>query len=444
MATIRERKSASGKTSWHAQVRVKGHEAQTRSFERKSDSKAWAEETERLIRAGRFRVVNESQERDFSELCQRFREKHMRASRRKDYSQILDWWESRMGRLRLINVTAEVVQKHLDELMDSPSNARRRVVTAALPVHHLTPVHILFGVTPSVLAKPAAKLLPPQSKPKASTGSTKKTSAGTGLRYLAVLSRVFNVCVKQLNWLDKSPVDGVQRPEQDTVKIPRVLSPAEEQRLIQQADAHDNRALQYVARIALCTGMRLNEIMRLRWNDIDFRGDHALLHVRQAKNKRQRMVPLAGDALDALVRLRIPRGDVYSEALLFPSKKNAEKPVLIRAAWNTCLKNAGIERFRFHDLRHTMASRLASQNFSLPRIGNILGHVDHRSTSIYTHFAQEEAIQMVMQSAQASAAALAKLGGLPVNAAAQERQHEKTHETLKPVQSDLHAPAGGG
>jgi integrase len=235
------------------------------------------------------------------------------------------------------------------------------------------------------------------------------TSVGTGLRYLAVASRVFNVAVKQLVWLDKSPVDGVQRPRHEEIKAPRMLRPAEEMKLLKEADASDNRTLQVVVRIALRAGMRLNEIMRLRWHHIEFYEGHALILVKKAKNKRERHVPLVGDALEAVVRWRVPRGDAYCETLLFPSKKNAEKPVLIRSAWNTCLKRAGVKEFRFHDLRHTLASRLAAGNFSLPRIGNVLGHIDHRSTMIYTHFATDDAVQMVTHSAQASAAAIAKL-----------------------------------
>lgn len=409
MATVRERKGANGKSRWHAQVRVQGHEPQTRSFDRKTDAKAWAEETERLIRTGRYRVVNEAQTRDFDELRERFEAKYVRPSRLKDYAQILDWWQPRLGRLRLINITSEVIQKHLDELMATPSNARRGKVPARDLAAHFTPVHAIFGaLPPPQRAAPRPAPLPPESAPPKEK-QLKLTSVGTGLRYLAVLSRAFNVAVKQLGWLDRSPVPGVERPQRLQVKEPRTLAPKEESELLKHAEASSNRALRIVIRIALRTGMRLNEIRRLRWNDIDFCDGYALILVTKSKNKRQRRVPLVGDALAAVVSLRVPLGDGYSEALLFPSKKNPEKPVLIRSAWNTCLKNAKVTRFRFHDLRHTLASRLAAQNFSLPRIGNVLGHVDHRSTQIYTHFASDDAVQMIAHSAQASAAAVARL-----------------------------------
>lgn len=397
MASFRERKDAAGKSRWTAYIRLKGQEPETRTFDRKTDARAWAEDTERLIKAGRYRIVDESQRRTFSELCKLYSETYIRRSRAKDYGQILAWWEARMGHLVLINVTSAIIQKHLDALMASPKNARMHISAPKNQSRYATPVHQVFGFPQSGMKRCKTKL------------GVALTSVGTGLRYLAVLSRVLNVAVDKLLWLPKSPVSAVQRPERDTINAPRVLTPKEEKELLALTDSSENRALNIVVRIALRTGMRLNEIMRLRWNDVEFHDGHALLLIRKTKNKRQRIVPLAGDALNAVVRLRVPHVEGFSDALLFPGKKSRERPLVIRTAWKTCLKHAGIANFRFHDLRHTFASRLAGQNFSLPRIGNVLGHVDHRSTQIYTHFASDEAVQMVQLAAQASAAAISRL-----------------------------------
>lgn len=398
MAAIRERKNANGKSKWHAQVRVLGHEPQTQSFDRKTDAKAWAEDTERLIRSGRFQIVNEAQNRDFSELCKKFKEEHMRRSRTKDYTQILGWWEERIGSLRLISIKAKTIQTYLNELMASPNNQRKKKQLPAIAAT-LTPVHLIF----SELAPRRSRTKPQSEK------ALKMTSVGTGVRYLGVISRVFNVAVDQLEWLEKSPLRGVIRPEEDVVRIPRTLAPAEEARLLAAAQCSKNRFLHVVIKLALRTGMRYNEIMRLRWHDFDFRTDHALVTIRKPKNKRQRIVPVVADALDAVIALRLPLGDGYSEALLFPREKNNEKPVMLRSAWTTCLKMAGVNRFRFHDMRHSAASRWASHGHSLPEIGEILGHVDPRSTQIYTHFAKDHAVKMAKGTAEASIAAMTDL-----------------------------------
>lgn len=398
MAAIRERKTAAGKTRWHVQIRMQ-HVAETKSFDRLGDARDWAAHTERLIKTGKFRLVNEAKVRRFSELCTRFKNGYMRASRQKDYTQILAWWESRLGRLSLEDVTTERIQICVNELLDSPKSARRKLSTqASNPPAFRTPVHQVFGMA----------AIPTPTRAEMPGSAAQKTSAGTVLRYLAVLTRVFSVAVIKLKWLESSPTDGVERPSGPPIQPPRVLTPAEEVALLVEVDASENRYLQIVVRIGLRTGMRMMEIMRLRWNDITFHEGHANILIQVTKNKRQRFVPLAGDALEAVLRLRVPLSDNQGEALLFPSKNDKNKPVQIRKAWATCLARAGIKRFRFHDLRHTFGGRAADKNYSLPRIGALMGHRDTRSTQIYTHFSQDDAVEMVTALASAASEAMAK------------------------------------
>ncbi|MBX3655917.1 MAG: hypothetical protein KF686_17175 [Ramlibacter sp.] len=146
MAAIRERKTAGGKTRWHVQIRLQ-HVAETKSFDRLGDAKDWAAHTERLIKTGKFRLVNEARVRRFSELCTRFKNGYMRASRQKDYTQILGWWEIRLGRLSLEDVTTERIQHCVNELLASHKSARRKLSTQETnpPAFH-TPVHQVFRI----------------------------------------------------------------------------------------------------------------------------------------------------------------------------------------------------------------------------------------------------------------------------------------------------------
>jgi integrase len=266
-----------------------------------------------------------------------------------------------------------------------------------------TPVHAALALHSG---QPSNRLRPAT----APTSNAPRTSAGTALRYLAVLSRVFAVGVRKLRWLEASPTDGVERPAGGLVKVPRVLATAEESELLAQADASTNRALQHIVRIGLRTGMRMMEIMRMRWSDIELHEGYGFILIQKAKNNRQRRVPLVGDALESVLRLKTPLSEAdLKSRLLFPSEKDKNRPVLIRAAWERCLADAKITNFRFHDLRHTFASRLAGQNYSLPRIAAVLGHVDLRSTQIYTHFAQDDAVAMVAATTVAATDALARL-----------------------------------
>ncbi|MDP2033937.1 MAG: site-specific integrase [Polaromonas sp.] len=357
MASIRERTDAAGKTKWHAQIRIQGHPPQTRTFSRKTDAKLWVDETERAIRNGRFSSINNAQTKTVAQLFEVFRADYMRKSRTKDYTQILAWWEQRLGKYFLIDVKAPLIQKCIIDLANTP-----------------------FGQ------------------------KTKKLrTASTITRYLAVLSRAFTVAVENLEWLDRSPIAGVKKPDKQHELIPRVLSPDEEERLLASAAVSENKFLLGIVLIAVRTGMRFSEIMRLRWNDFEWEKSHALIIVRRAKNNRQRIVPLPHDAFQyCLDRRQNGRAEEEETQLLFPNDPVDAKdvrPIDIRTAWRTCLRRAKIQGFRFHHLRHTCASRLAALGYSLPKIGELLGHQDHRSTQIYTHFSKDHAVKMVIDGA---------------------------------------------
>ncbi len=348
MASIRERIDSDGKPKWHAQVRIKNHPPQTQTFARKTDAKQWADETERAIRTGRFATVNHAQKKTVSELFRVFKNDYMRKSRSKDYTQILDWWEVELGNYLLIDAKAPIIQKIVTKLANTPVGKKK-----------------------------------------------KKRAASTTIRYLAVLSCVMTVAVENLEWLDRSPIAGVKKPAAAHGKIPRVLSLEEQERLLPAARASENKFLADIILIALRTGMRRGEIMKLRWNDFEWNQDHALIVVREAKNKKQRVVPLVRDAHQALrQRYDLQKNESSEDALLFPSALKDVKPVEIRAAWNTSLRRAAVTKFRFHDLRHTAASRFASLGYSLAQIAEILGHTDLRSTQIYTHFAKGHTVKM--------------------------------------------------
>jgi integrase len=366
MASVRKRVTSDGTATWHAQVRLLGFPSQTKTFERKSDAESWGAETERLMKSGRFQTAHESQRRTVSDLFDVFRKNYMRESRRKDYTQILAWWEERIGRYHLANVRGSIIQKHLAELAQAPTT--------------LGPIR-------------------PVDDPDGPSRARKTRAPGTLIRYLAVLSRVFTVAVDKLEWLDKSPLKSVEKPPAAMTKIPRTLSPLEERALLLHAATSDNRALETIILIALRTGMRYAEIMRLRWADFQWLEDHALLTVKKAKNNRQRLVPLVRDAYVATRKLLGDR-DPNSNALLFPGlDADKEAPVAIRTAWETCLRRAKIASFRFHDLRHSAASRFAALGYSLAQIGEVLGHVDHRSTLIYTHFLKGHSVAMAQHAA---------------------------------------------
>lgn len=369
MASIRKRVTSDGKTKWHVQVRLLGFEPQTKTFDRKTDAEAWGAETERLMRTNSFQTARESQRRTVRDLFEAFKRDYMRPTRERDYTQILAWWEQKIGHLYLANLKASVIQRVLDDLAREPIPAKKAATD---------------GQTAS--AADASQ-------------EARFRTAATLTRYLAVLSAALSAAVKNLEWLDRSPLAGVKRPTPEVEEIPRALTAAEEHALLQAVNQSDSPYLKPVVLVALRTGMRHGEILGLRWGDIEFSDGFALIRVRKAKNKRQRFVPLVRDALASVLELKASLAEVDDGALLFPSPTDATKPVATRTAWETALRRAGISDFRFHDLRHSAASALIALQASLPEVAEILGHTDHRSTQIYTHFEKTHAVRLAQMAA---------------------------------------------
>ena len=134
--------------------------------------------------------------------------------------------------------------------------------------------------------------------------------------------------------------------------------------------------------LAMTTGMRKAELMNLRWSDIDFTRAVAMLAT--TKNGEPRHCPIPSVALDELKAVR-----QVGDSLVFPSKKIPTQPFEFRKHWFKALGEAGIEDFRFHDLRHTAASYMVMNGMSLYETATVLGHKDTQTTARYAHLSIE-------------------------------------------------------
>ena len=81
-------------------------------------------------------------------------------------------------------------------------------------------------------------------------------------------------------------------------------------------------------------------------------------------------------------------GKVNNGLLLFPSNTKKDKPVELRKSWETALKRAKIENFRFRDVRHTTGSYLAMEGATGPEIAEVLGHKDLQMVKRYAHLSK--------------------------------------------------------
>lgn len=186
-------------------------------------------------------------------------------------------------------------------------------------------------------------------------------------RVLSLLRAMLKVAERE-DWITRSPF-GRGKPlinMADEKPRERILSRDEEARLL--AACTGKRApLRAVLICALDTGMRRGEIISLKWRWVDFLGNRIWIEAFNTKTMKGRAVPMSARLATELKRLEAekkPNGD----DLVFDSKGRFHNSLK-----RTC-KEAGIEGFRFHDCRHTTASRLIQGGMPLVEVSRILGH----------------------------------------------------------------------
>lgn len=196
-------------------------------------------------------------------------------------------------------------------------------------------------------------------------------------RELAHLKRMFRVAQAE-GWITRNPFgDSVTSliSIADERKRERILTGEEEERLLAACDGHPSASFMRPLIIAaLDTGCRQGELFKLRWSDVEFTAKRVRIHAFNTKTMRERFVPLT-ERLAA--ELRTLRGDrIDSDALVFGILDNCTH------SWQTIRRRAGLDGLRFHDLRHTFATRIA-QSMQLADVGNILGHTQSQTTLRY-------------------------------------------------------------
>jgi integrase len=198
---------------------------------------------------------------------------------------------------------------------------------------------------------------------------------------LICLSHAFNLAVKEWEWITSNPVQKVSIPNPHN-EIDRWLTYEEEEKLLQAC--HDRQWLKEVIIFALNTGMRQGEIINLMWQDVDLFRKTAIIH--KTKNKEKRTLPLNLTVLELLKA----KGKVVSiRGHIFTQDGDKSTKREIQRQFSTALKRSKIDNFRFHDLRHTFATRLAQAGVDIYTVAKLLGHKDIRMTQRYAHHCPE-------------------------------------------------------
>ena len=205
----------------------------------------------------------------------------------------------------------------------------------------------------------------------------------TANRYLENLSKMFNLAIEN-EWLDKNPISKKSKFKAKNYSL-RYLTESEKKRLLESCDG----ILKKVVIVALNTGLRKSNILKLKWENINF--DFRMIELTENKGNKHLKIYM-NDELYNLFKSMTP----YCEYVFANPQTN--KPYKdLRKPWVKALKKARIYNFRFHDLRHTVGTTLAKKGVPVNVIKHILGHSDVSTTMQYIHIASED-VKKAMES----------------------------------------------
>jgi integrase len=161
----------------------------------------------------------------------------------------------------------------------------------------------------------------------------------------------------------------------------RILDQDEEVKLLEACGRVRAPYLLPIVLLALNTGMRKGEILALQWTQVDLA--NRLIHVEQGKTEdSDRRIPMNETVFALMFGLHRNRGG----DLIFPSpRKSGEKFVDLKTAFRNAVRLSKIRHLRFHDLRHTFATRLVRAGVDLITVQQLLGHAKITTTARYVH-----------------------------------------------------------
>ena len=222
---------------------------------------------------------------------------------------------------------------------------------------------------------------------------------------------------KAVDWgfLKSNPLSGVKKRKEDSNAPVRFLSDSEAKRLLATLNSREERIrrerdnanawrekrgydllpdlraaafadhVKPMVLLSLHTGIRRGELFSLSWPDVNLEQGFLTAKGPTAKSGNTRHIPLNAVALETLARWREQSA---SSGLVFPAPSGG-RFTNVRKSWDAVRRQAKIERFRWHDLRHTFASTLVMRGVDLATVRELMGHSDFALTLRYAHLQPE-------------------------------------------------------
>ncbi len=334
-----EKRQGRNGTSFRVRITAQGFPLISKTFSTKTEALHWGKRMEADLIAGRLGTP-QAHHHTVADAINRFLEEQPPGFGRWLYeaktAAMLKWWREHFGGLKLAEIKPTTIVQGRDLLRRNPS--------------------------------------PPKRK----GGIRRPRSAATVNRYVSALSSVFQACLELWGWMEGNPCRGLRRLPEHNQRT-RFLEPDEQERLLKECEA--DRNLLDVVCMALWTGARRGEICGMRWRFVDLK--NGLATFPDTKNGETRAIPLCREAEDLLHR-RFRERTLGKQDFVFPAEKS-DGPIDVSHRFRRFCKKAGVEQFRFHDLRHSAASALARAGVSERKMQEVLGHKTVAMTKRYSH-----------------------------------------------------------
>lgn len=161
-------------------------------------------------------------------------------------------------------------------------------------------------------------------------------------------------------------------------RLERHKEPMEDLRAARFADH-----LEPLVLLSINTGVRRGEAFNLTWADVDLKNKLITVEGDTSKSGQTRHIPLNREALNTLMKWK---DQGAGKGFVFPGL-NGKRLDNVKKSWAGLLKLAKVEAFRWHDLRHTFASKLVMAGVPLNTVRDLMGHSDIKMTLRYAHLA---------------------------------------------------------
>ena len=215
-------------------------------------------------------------------------------------------------------------------------------------------------------------------------GKPSKAQSGGKTRANRVLEIVRSMFNKGIQWgyCEKNPAHGFRKNVLASKN--EYLQPEQLQTVFEKLSIMENKKAANIIRLLILTGARIGELLKSEWTHFDLDRGLWTKPAALTKQRRVHIIPLSPEAVGLLRSIK----SEATAGLVFPSAVGGYIHD-IKKPWQWLRKEAGIEKYRIHDLRHTYASLLISNGETLAVIGKLLGHSQNQTTMRYAHLFDE-------------------------------------------------------